>query len=106
MPPAAPPATASMPGVPASTAPSVDPALEARRKQLEQQEAAKRKADEALAAQQRAQNCERARAYLRTLDSGQRVARTNAQGEREILDERAIVQESGQARQSINANCR
>jgi hypothetical protein len=90
----------------AAAPPLVDPVLEARRKQLEQQEAAKRKADEALAAQQRARNCERAVAQLRTLDSGQRISRINAQGEREFLDDPTRAQEANLARQQIDANCR
>ena len=105
-PPSAPGAPlAAGPGA-ASAAPMVDPALEARRKQLEQQEAAKRKADEALAAQQRARNCERVVAQLRTLESGQRIAQINAQGERVYLDDLSRSQEANLARQQIDANCR
>ena len=84
--PSAPPVAASaapLPGLKAS-----DPELEAR----------KRKAD--------AENCERARSYQRSLDSGMRIARTNAKGEREILDDAARAQENSRNRDTINNNCK
>lgn len=95
---------ASAPGAAAST--PVDPALQARRKQAEQEEAAKRQAEEARNAQVRAANCERARGALRNLESGTRVARTNDKGEREFLDDRTREQEAQQARQIIASDCR
>jgi Domain of unknown function (DUF4124) len=100
-----PPASAAS-GVPASAASAVDPALEAKRKQAEQEEAAKQRAQEAQQALAKAQNCERAQTALRTLDSGQRISRVNPQGEREYLDDAARAREQDQARKSIAANCR
>lgn len=94
------------PKPPSPAAVTVDPALAARRKEQEQKDADKRKAEDAQLAQQRAENCENARTYLRTLESGQRIARTNVQGEREILDDAARAQESAKARQAIDDNCR
>ncbi len=93
---------------PAASASGVaeDPLLAAKRKQIEREAAAKRKADEERVAQVRQQSCERARAYLRTLDSGQRLTRTNDKGEREVLDDRARARESAQARQAISSECR
>lgn len=85
---------------------TVDPALEAKRKQAEQEEAAKRQAEEQRLAQVRQQNCERARANLRTMDSGQRLARINEKGEREIIDDAARARETAQARQAIASECR
>src|SRR5206468_10447605 len=66
---------------------TVDPALEARRKQAENEQADKRKAEEAKVAAAKAENCSRARTQMRSIDSGIRLARTNDQGEREILDD-------------------
>lgn len=111
---AARPVTAEPAGANAASAPaaakSVDPALEARRQQAEQQQAAQRKAEEAQAAQrvaeQRAQNCGRARDQVRLLESGQRISRTNTRGEREFLDDAARGQELGYARQIVAAECR
>lgn len=101
-------AAASAPDAPASApaVATVDPELEAQRKLLEQQQAAKRKADEAAAEQLRAQNCESARAGLRTLESGLRVARVTPNGEREIIDDATRAQQTAQAREAINSNCR
>jgi hypothetical protein len=64
---------------------------------------AQAKADQAV--QQKRENCERAQAALRTLESGQRVSRTNAQGERYFLDEAAIAQETEKARQAVQQSC-
>lgn len=100
----APLGSASAPGAAASA--PVDPALQARRKQAEQEEAAKRQADEARNAQVRTANCERARGALRSLESGERLARVNAKGEREFVDERTREQEAQQARQIIASDCR
>lgn len=101
-------ASASAPGSLASApaVATVDPELEAQRKLLEQQQAAKRKADEAAAEQVRAQNCESARAGLRTLESGLRVARVTPSGEREIIDDATRAQQTAQAREAIASNCR
>jgi hypothetical protein len=102
------PAAASAAGTVASApaVATVDPELEAQRKLLEQQQAAKRKADEAAAEQVRAQNCESARAGLRTLESGLRVARVTPSGEREIIDDATRAQQIAQAREAVASNCR
>ncbi len=104
------PQAASAPGAAASLPGSVDPALEQRRQQLERQEAERRKAEEARAAelrtQQAAQNCERARAQLRLIESGERVVHTNARGEREFLDDAGRGREAAGARQAIASECR
>lgn len=87
-------------------APKVEPELEAKRKKAEQEEAAKKKAaDEKLAAA-RADNCSRAKSYLRTLDDGVRIARTNEKGEREILDDKQRADESQRARDTIASDCK
>ena len=76
-----------------------------RKRQMDAQKAAQ-KADAARkdeAAKQ--QNCERARDYLRMLESGQRVSRTNAQGEREYLEDAAREREIASARQDARDWC-
>ena len=85
---------------------AVDPVLEARRKEAADAEADKRKADEARLARTKAENCERARNYLRTLESGVRIARSNAKGEREYLDDRGREQEIQVARGVSASECR
>lgn len=95
-------AAASGPALPRG----VDPELEARRKLAEQAEADKRKAEEAKATAIRADNCNRAREQMRTLDSGIRISRVNPRGEREVLDDAARAEESRRARDAMAADCR
>ena len=54
----------------------------------------------------RKESCDRTQEYLRTLESGQRIARTNAGGERYYLDEAQVAQETAKARQSAQDACR
>jgi len=103
---ATPSAAASRPGAaPDGDKPKVDPELQARRKQAETDEVVKRKAQEEKNAAIRAENCQRARGYLNTLDSGVRVARVNNKGEREILDDKARADETVRARKVIESEC-
>ncbi len=69
-------------------------------------QAAQQKADEAKIAAARADNCLRARGQLKMLDDGVRIARTNAAGEREILDDRARADEQARMRSIIASDCR
>jgi hypothetical protein len=97
---------ASAPALNASSPKSEDPELEARRKKAEAEEAAKRKADEEKFAKQKADNCVRARSYQRTLQDGIRIARTDAKGEREILDDKGRAEEMQRTQDSIQSNCK
>jgi len=92
---------------PAAAAPGKAPAakpteLDDKIKQAEEQ---KRKAEEQRVAKAKAENCQRARQAQSMLDSGQRISRANAQGERVFLDEKAIADERQQNRQLIAENC-
>ncbi len=74
-----------------------------------QQEAAKdqeKQAQEQQAAADKRENCARAQENLRTLESGQRIARTDAAGERYFLEEAQIAQEIAKARQAVQQWCR
>jgi len=84
----------------------VDPELEAKRKKAEADQAVKNKAEEERIAAVKADNCARARAQLRTLDSGIRVSRTNEKGEREFLDDKQRADETQHARDAIAADCK
>jgi hypothetical protein len=98
---------ASAPAVGASRPPSqLQAEVEARRKRAEQEQAARAKAEEDKLAAQRAENCRRARSHVATLESGQRIARVNERGEREILDDRARADEMRTARAVIASDCR
>jgi hypothetical protein len=103
----APPATpASAASAPAEAKGPLDRELEARRRAADQEQAAKTKADEMRLSAQRAENCQRARTQVATLESGQRMARVNAKGEREVLDDKARAEELAQARDAAASNCR
>lgn len=95
--------------VAAASAPAkapIDPELEERRKRAEQEQAARADADKQKAAAVRKDNCQRARDQLATLDSGQRIARIKADGEREILDDDTRAREAKRARDVIATECR
>lgn len=53
----------------------------------------------------RADNCNRARGALATLDSGVRLTTTNAKGEREILDEAGRSAEAARLRSIMASDC-
>ena len=85
---------------------TVEPELEARRRKAEEEKAAKEKAEEQRIAAARAENCVRAKAQLRTLDDGVRIARTNAQGEREILDDAGRAEERKRTADIVASDCK
>jgi len=66
----------------------VDPELEARRKKAE------------------AEQSERQKTYVETLDSGIRLTRRNDKGEQEYLDDPQRAAEMQRARQAISTDCR
>ncbi len=78
---------------------------EFRKRQLEAQKASEKQAQAAKEAEIKQGNCDRARAALATYESGQRVARTNAQGERYYLEEDALARETDAARQAVRDWC-
>jgi hypothetical protein len=85
---------------------SVEPELEAKRRKAEEEKAAKEKAEEQKLAAARADNCARARGQLRTIDDGMRIARTNAKGEREVLDDQGRAQERQRTMDVIASDCK
>lgn len=103
---AAVPGAAPVSGVPAGAPKeAVDPKLEARKREAEAAEAAKKKAEEERMARQRAENCERARSAKATLDSGVRIATTNPNGERSIMDDAARAAEQRRVTDAIRTEC-
>ncbi|MEO8525352.1 MAG: DUF4124 domain-containing protein [Caldimonas sp.] len=106
------------PFLPASAAPAlgaasnplkprmVEPELDAKLKKADAEQAAKVKAEEDRLALAKADNCTHARAQLRTLDSGVRLARSNEKGEREILDDKQRADETKRAKDVIAGDCK
>ena len=93
----------------ATTASAADSALDRKKKAADQDKADKAKADraaiEAKNAAIRKDNCARAQAQLSSLQSGQRIARINAQGEREVLDDAGRASELQRTQDVIANNC-
>lgn len=85
--------------------PAKDEQLEAKKRQAEAAEEAKKKAEEARIAQLRADNCQRAQRAKATLDSGVRIATTNAKGEREIMDDTARAAETRRLNDIMRNDC-
>lgn len=106
--PAATSAAAPAPTIAASGArPSgVDKELEEKTKKAEEAEKAKGAAELQKVAQAKTENCNRARQSKATFDSGIRVARLNAQGEREIIDDKARAEEQQRLQAVIASDCK
>jgi hypothetical protein len=84
----------------------IDPVLAERKKKEEQALEVKRKADQERIARAKADNCERAKLAKKGIESGVRLARTNAKGEREIMDDAARTVESQRIQSVIDADCK
>jgi len=84
----------------------VDKNLEEKARKAEEDEKAKQAAEAQKIAQARADNCNRARQGKATMDSGIRVARLNAQGEREIMDDAARASEQQRLQGIIDSDCK
>lgn len=91
-----------------ATAPRIsgqDKALEEKKKQAEKAEADRAKAEAEKNLQLKVENCNRAKAAKATLDSGSRIARMNAKGEREFLDDAARAAETKRVQGIIQSDC-
>ena len=100
------PAEATPAAAAASGPKLVDPDLEAKRRKTEQEANDKKKAEDEKIAIAKADNCMRAKAQLRTLDSGVRIARTNDKGEREFMDDAARAAEAKRTQGIIASDCK
>lgn len=109
------PAAANPPGPAASAttgpqAPALvlsqdDKTLQARKAKAEAEAQTKVKADELAKAQTKATNCDKARKNQALMDSGARVSITNANGERDILDDAGRAAEQKKIRAVVEQNC-
>jgi hypothetical protein len=99
-------AAASAPRPATSTPTKAEQDAAARDKQAQDREAAKQKEAERQQAELRRQNCARAQANLRELQSGTRITRTNEQGERVFMDDAQRQAEVERARGLITSECR
>jgi hypothetical protein len=99
-------AASAAPAASGVTTAKVEPELETKRKKAEQEEATKKKAEDEKITAARAENCSRAKSYLRTLDDGIRISRINDKGEREVLDDKQRADETKRARETIASECK
>jgi hypothetical protein len=86
--------------------PAVDKELEEKTKKAQAEEKAKQAAEAEKNAKIKAENCERARQGKATFDSGIRVAKVNAKGEREIMDDTARAAEQKRLQSIIESDCK
>lgn len=91
----------------AQQAPSyVEKEAEFRKRQVEKAEQQAAQAREKQEADDKKNNCNAARSRLATLQAGGRIARYDAQGEREILGDKEIQDGIASAKNEIEAACK
>lgn len=103
----------STPSAPAATAPAaakdgakaLTPEQAFRKRQEDAEKEREKQAKSDQEAQMKRENCSRSQDALRTLESGQRISRTDSKGERYFLDESQVAQETAKARQSVQHWC-
>ena len=84
----------------------VDKELEAKKKQAVDAEVAKKKAEDERTAKSKIENCARAKDAMASFDGGLRISRTNAAGEREVLDDASRASERQRVQNVVNSECR
>lgn len=82
-----------------------DAQLEAKKKQADDEVAARRKADEERIAKTKADNCERATKGIANLQSGNRISLPNDKGELEFLDDKGRAAETRRLQAAAETNC-
>ncbi len=83
----------------------LDKDLEAKKKLAADAEAAKRKAEEDKVTKAKIENCARAKQAKATMDSGVRIGRVNAAGEREVMDEATRAAETKRIQSVMASDC-
>lgn len=78
---------------------------EFRKRRIEAQKAQDKSAKEAEEARARQENCVNAQAQLRLLESGERIAKTDAKGERYFVDDEQRKAETARARKHVSDWC-
>jgi hypothetical protein len=84
---------------------SAEKDAEFRKRQLDAEKSREKEQKAEQQAQEKKENCARAKEQLAANESGQRIQRTNAQGERYYLDDSQIAQETAKARQLASQWC-
>ncbi|HEY9380892.1 MAG TPA: DUF4124 domain-containing protein [Burkholderiales bacterium] len=76
-----------------------------RKRRMEAEEARQKQAKLDEEKRAKDESCQRTRNYLKSVEGGRRIARTNDKGETEILDEKQIQQEAERARSDLSTHC-
>ena len=93
----------------AASAPSlsgVDKELADKKKKADEAQAAQRKAEQEKIMKARIENCARAKQAKANFDSGVRISRINEKGEREVLDDAARATELKRIQSIVDADCK
>jgi len=78
---------------------------EFRKRQQERADNERKTQEEQQKAAQKAADCERSRGYMRALEDGVRVTRTDAAGNREYIDDAQRAAEMDRMRKAIRELC-
>jgi len=79
--------------------------MEFQKRQQQRADAERKAQEEQTRADAKAAECERAKGYLRVLEEGGRVARTDAAGNREFLDDAQRATEIDRTRKIMQSAC-
>lgn len=85
---------------------AADRELDFRKRQKESQENADKAQKDQAAAAEKQENCSKARLYLKTLESGERISMRDDKGERYFMDDAQREQDTAKTKQAIQANCK
>lgn len=96
---------AAAPAAPAAQKSTAEREMEFRKRQQERADAEKKAQDEQSRTAARAAECERAKGYLKALEEGHRVARTDASGNREFIDDAQRASEAERTRKMMQTSC-
>lgn len=102
---AAAPAPGAAPAAPVPRPSGKDSELEAKKAASDAEQEARKKVEADRVAKARAENCTRAQQSKATLNSGQLLSRTNAQGERVFMDDAARAADIRRADAVIASDC-
>ena len=79
--------------------------MEFRKRQQERVESDRKVAEEQKKSAAKTAECERARGYMKTLEDGVRITKTDAAGNREFLDDAQRAAEADRTRKIIQSTC-
>lgn len=77
-----------------------------KKRQQDSAEAAAKSEKDKVDAEEKQKNCAQAKSYLRALESGERISRTNENGERIFLDDSSREQERAAAGRAVESWCK